>query len=249
VDIALAVAFGVAIGLLLGLLGGGGSILAVPALVYGLGQDVRMATTTSLLVVGATALAGSLAHAREGRVGRRSALAFSVLAGAGSLAGTALNRTLDRQVILTLFALVLLAAAAAMLRHGRPHPSARGATSFKVVPVALAVGVLIGFFGVGGGFLIVPALVLLLAIPMERAVGTSLLVIALTSAVALSAHLATGEVDWPVASAMTVSAVGAAVAGARAAGRAPERTLRLGFAGLVLVTGLFLLAKNAPALA
>ena len=244
----LAVVFGLGIGFLLGLVGGGGSILAVPVLVYAIGEDVRTATTTSLLVVGATALAGSLAHARRGNVGWRCALAFSAIGGAGSFAGTALNRTLDGRVILLLFALVLLAAAAAMLRT-RPARSAWRPVGWRtVVPVALGVGALTGFFGVGGGFVIVPALVLLIGMPMDRAVGTSLLVIALTSAVALSAHLASGDVDWPVAATMTASAVGGAVAGSRVGGRVPQERLRQGFAGLVVVVALFLLGANAGVL-
>lgn len=243
----LAVVFGLAIGLLLGLVGGGGSILAVPALVYGIGQDVKTATTTSLLVVGATALAGSLAHARGGHVGWRCALAFSAIGGAGSFAGTALNRNLDGRAILLLFALVLLAAAAAMLRK-RPVGGRRPPAGWlRVVPVALGVGALTGFFGVGGGFVIVPALVLLIGMPMELAVGTSLLVIALTSAVALSAHLASGDVEWPVAATMTASAVGGAVAGSHVGGHVPQERLRQMFAALVAAIAVFLLAKNASA--
>lgn len=244
----LAAAFGLAIGLLLGLVGGGGSILAVPALVYGLGQDVKTATTTSLLVVGATALAGSFAHAREGHVGWRCALLFSAVGGAGSFVGTALNRTLDGELILVLFALVLLAAAAAMLRHRPGSATRRSASWRKVVPVALGVGALTGFFGVGGGFLIVPALVLLIGMPIELAVGTSLLVIALTSAIALSAHLASGDIDWPLAAAMTASAILGALAGSHAGGHVPQERLRQGFAGLVTVVGIFLLARNASAI-
>ena len=243
----LAVPIGLAIGLLLGLVGGGGSILAVPALVYGLGQDVKTATTTSLLVVGATALAGSLAHARGGHVGWRCALVFSAIGGLGSFAGTALNRSLDGQVILILFALVLLAAAAAMLHYRPPNESRPRASWLKVVPVALGVGALTGFFGVGGGFLVVPALVVLIGMPMELAVGTSLLVIALTCAVALSAHLASGDVEWPVAATMTASAVGGAVAGSRLGGQVPQERLRQGFAGLVVGIALFLLVKNGDA--
>ena len=244
----LAVPIGLTIGLLLGLLGGGGSILAVPALVYVLGQDVRSATTTSLLVVGATALAGALAHARGGHVGWRCAAAFGAIGGLGSLVGTALNRHLDEPLILVLFALVLLASAWAMLRH-RPAVQPRAQRLWvTVVPIALGVGLLTGFFGVGGGFLIVPALVVLLGMPMELAVGTSLLVIALTSALALSAHLATGAIEWPLAVALTGSAILGALAGSSVGGRVPQERLRQAFAGLIVAIGAFLLAKNGPAL-
>lgn len=246
----LAVPFGLGIGLLLGLVGGGGSILAVPVLVYALSQDVKAATTTSLLVVGATALAGALDHARGGRVRWRCALAFSAIGGVGSLLGTALNRNADPHVILLLFAVVLLAAAFGMLRYGGRGAEAdrKRASWAKVVPIAFGLGTLTGFFGVGGGFLIVPALVVLIGMPASAAVGTSLLVIALTSSVAFSAHLASGEIDWPVAAAMTASAIVGAIVGSRTSGHVSQVRLRQGFAALVVVLALFLIAKNGNAL-
>jgi uncharacterized membrane protein YfcA len=183
----LALPFGLAIGLSLGLVGGGGSILAVPVLVYVLGEGVKQATTASLLIVGATALLGALDHARCGRVRWRTDLAFGAAGALGSLGGTALNRLASADAILFLFALLLLAAAYGMLRRpaldeGTQTESHGRAPWSRVAPAGLAVGALTGLFGVGGGVLIVPALVLVLGLPMRAAVGTSLLVIALTSA-------------------------------------------------------------------
>jgi uncharacterized membrane protein YfcA len=249
----LALPFGLAIGLSLGLVGGGGSILAVPVLVYALGEPVKMATTESLLIVGATALLGSVDHARAGRVRVRTALAFGLAGAAGSVGGTALNRIVGSRSLLIAFAVLLLVAAAAMLRGrgepGRPEIEPRGRGLWlRIVPAGLATGVLTGFFGVGGGFAIVPALTLLLALPLGVAVGTSLLVIAITSSAALAAHLSSGGIDWTVAGAFTAAAVAGALAGSRAGGHAPAYRLAQGFAVLVVGIAAFLIVRNVSAL-
>jgi uncharacterized membrane protein YfcA len=249
----LALPFGVAIGLSLGLVGGGGSILALPVLVYVLGEPVKAATTESLLIVGATALLASLDHLRAGRVRLRTAFAFGAAGVLGALGGTALNRVVPSRSILLAFAALLLVAAAAMVRgRGEPrrpeiHPRGRGLW-LRVLPAGLATGVLTGFFGVGGGFAIVPALTLLLAVPLTAAVGTSLLVIAITSAGALAAHLGSGRVDWTVAAAFTAAAVAGAVAGSRAGRRTRPHRLAQAFAVLVVGVAAFLVAKNVVAL-
>jgi uncharacterized membrane protein YfcA len=201
----LALPFGLGIGLLLGLVGGGGSVLAVPVLVYVLDQPVKDATTESLLVVGSAALVGAVDHARIGRVQIRTALAFGAAGAIGAVGGTALNRLISGPALLLAFALLLVAAAVAMLLR-REDPLAQGGNSSlgRVGAVGIGAGVLTGFFGVGGGFVIVPALVLLLGLPLTLAVGTSLLVITLSSAAALAAHLASGSIDWAVALIFTV---------------------------------------------
>jgi uncharacterized membrane protein YfcA len=242
----LALPLGAAIGLLLGLVGGGGSMLAVPLLVYALGEDVRRATTTSLVVVGATALAGALGHARRGRVRVGVALTFGATGAVGAIAGTALNRLASGTTILVLFALLLLAAAAAMWHGRRARPAGHVVVHGgpKVALAGLAVGVLTGFFGVGGGFLIVPALAVVLGLAMPVCVGTSLLAIALVSAGALAAHLSTGGLDWDVAATFTAGGAAGAVAGARLVGHVQARRLEQGFAALTAAVGVFLLAKN-----
>jgi uncharacterized membrane protein YfcA len=249
----LALPFGVAIGLSLGLVGGGGSILAVPVLVYVLGEPVKAATTESLLIVGATALLGALDHARAGRVRWRIALAFGGAGAVGSLAGTALNRLVGSRALLLAFAVLLLAAAVAMVRGRgeprRPERSARGRHLWlRIAPAGLATGVLTGFFGVGGGFVVVPALTLLLALPLRAAVGTSLAVIAITSAAALAAHLSSGSIDWTVAGAFTAAAVAGALVGSRLGGRVRVHRLAQGFAALVVVLAGVLIAENLAAL-
>jgi hypothetical protein len=244
----LALPFGLGVGLLLGLVGGGGSILAVPVLVYVLGQPVKAATTESLLIVGTAALVGAAAYARSGRVQIRTGLAFGAAGAAGAIAGTALNRLVSGQALLLAFAVLLLAAAAAMLRRRPDLPEPSGKLSLvRVAPAGLATGVLTGFFGVGGGFVIVPALVLLLGVPITLAVGTSLLVIALTSGAALAGHLATGSIDWTIALAFTAAAIAGALAGRRLSAAVSAERLGQLFALLLVAIAVFLVAKNAGA--
>ena len=218
--LSIAVAAGLLIGVLLGALGGGGSILTVPVLVYLLHQEPHAATAGSLLIVGITAAAGTIAHWRTGRVRLAPGIAFGVLGVAGSYAGTRLSSSVPPDLLLSLFAGLMLAAAAAMLRR-RPGTAgqderAGGSTivrrALTIIAAATGVGLLTGFFGVGGGFVIVPALVLLLGFDMPAAVGTSLLVIATNSAAALAARLG-GPVslDWALLAVFTVLLI--AVAG------------------------------------
>ena len=226
-DPLLALPFGVAVGLSLGLIGAGGSLLTVPVLVYVLGEGAQAATTSSLLIVGLTAAAGAAGHARR---------------------GTVLNRRVDEQAILFAFGFLMLFAAYALAR-GRPEsprPSVRG-FSPQVAVAGLAVGVLTGFFGVGGGFVVVPVLVLALGLPIGVAVGTSLAVITLASAAALAGHLATGGVDWAVTAAFAGAAVAGVLAGARLSGRVPPHALARVFAAVVSTIGLFLIAKSVAA--
>jgi uncharacterized protein len=247
----LAIPFGVAIGLLLGLLGGGGSILTVPVLVYVLGEPVKDATTESLLIVGITALAGAVAAARARRMHWGIGLAFAGAGAVGSLGGTALNRVVEARAILFGFALLLLAAAFAMLR-GRPPRNGRRVpvdTAWRRVLIAgAATGVLTGLFGVGGGFVIVPALTLAVGLPLTAAIGTSLLVIGLTSAVAFGAHLASGGFDAVLSGAFAAAAIAGAIAGSHLQGRVPERLLRIAFASLLIGVASLLVVANSSAL-
>ncbi|MBA3476019.1 MAG: sulfite exporter TauE/SafE family protein [Actinobacteria bacterium] len=244
----LAIPFGIAVGILLGLLGGGGSILAVPVLVYVLGQEVRAATTESLIIVGVTAAIAAGAHHRAGHVRWRPAFVFSSAAAIGAFAGTALNRLVDPEALLASFALLLLLAAAGVVRRRGETPGFRcqgGCLVKRALPVGFTTGALTGFYGVGGGFLIVPTLAVLLGVGFAEAIGTSLAVIALTSAAALVAHLASGSIDWPVTASFTAAAVIGALVGTRASDRVPTRQLQFGFAALLVGVAAFLLAKNA----
>ncbi len=236
---------GVAIGLVMGLVGAGGSILAVPVLVYLLGEDAHTATAGALVIVLATSTVGALARARGGERPRLGlALAFAAAAWPGAIAGAVANRALPDRALLGGFALVLLAAAAATSRlrvapPASPRPLARDAVA-RLVLAGLGVGVLTGVFGVGGGFLIVPALVVVLGLPTAQAMTTSLVVIALTSTVALGAHTGGGGPDWLAVAPLAALAAAGAAAGARVAGRLSPGVLRAAFSVLVVVvaTGL-----------
>ena len=241
---AAAIPFGLGIGLSLGMLGGGGSVLAVrPVLVYVLGEGVHQAATASLVVVTAAAVVGGLTHVRDGRVCWRHAIAFIAAALPGVIAGTALGQAVSGRALIAAFAFIMLAAAATTWRKAR-HDAVSGRTErsrtscpalqlARVLTSGLLVGAMTGFRGVGGGFLIVPTLAVALAPSMRMAAGTSLVIIATTSVMALSAHLAAGRTpDVGVTFAMTVSAIAGALAGVRLAGHVPQRQLGQGFAAL-----------------
>jgi uncharacterized membrane protein YfcA len=250
----LSLAFGALIGLSLGLVGGGGSILTVPILVYAIGQPVQLATTTSLAIVGANAHVGVVGHARAGNVLPKTGLAFGAAGFLGALAGTWLNRRVLGQVLLALFALVMLAAAAAMLRKrggGAPEAcedyDARGWLTLGLS--GLGTGLMTGFFGVGGGFVIVPALVLVLGLPMRAAVGTSLLIIALNSASGLVARLGSGGLDWTVTLLFILGGAAGVAAGVRLAGRLPQRRLTQAFAALIVLVAAYVLYRSVAGVA
>ena len=267
--IALAIPTGLLIGLSLGALGGGGSILTVPALVYLLGQDTRSATTGSLLIVGLTALAGMAAHHRAGRVRVSAGIVFGVLGIAGSYVGSLLSAKVAPDVLLAAFSLLMLIVAAVMFARSRREagvsrsaevdegPIIRLRPSFicacpraaKVLVVATAVGLLTGFFGVGGGFVVVPALVLTLGFPMPVAVGTSLLVMSINSASALVERLGHGlALDWVLIGYFTAAAIIGSLLGGLVTSRVhPQRLTRV-FALLLVVVALYTATRSIPQL-
>jgi uncharacterized membrane protein YfcA len=260
---------GVLIGLAIGGLGGGGGVLTVPLLVYLLGQSAQEATTSSVVIVGVTALAGVLARVRGGRIDGRTGLAFAAVGIPAAHLGTLLNQRVDDAVLLLSFAGLTLVAAAAMLLGGHPAddvadasapaagstlvaapPSARRRlwTAAKVAGCGLAVGFLTGFLGVGGGFLLIPALVVALRMPMALAVGTSLLVIALNAAAAVVARVGVAEIDWSVVAPFTAAAIVGTLLGTRVADRLPGRTLTRAFAALLVVVGAVVAVESVLAL-
>jgi uncharacterized protein len=245
-QIPLTLAFGVLIGLSLGLVGGGGSILTVPILVYVLGESVHLATGTALAIVGANALIGAWEHRRAGRVRLPVALIFGGVGIPAALVGSWLNHLAPERAVLVGFALLMLAAAAAMVRVrlGNRGAAPQSDLSWRVLPVGLAVGLLTGFFGVGGGFLIVPALVLALGLPMRHAVGTSLMVIAINAAAALIGHLRFGGIDLEVTVLFIIGGAVGSILGSRLSGRIDEQRLRQGFAGMVVLVALYILVRT-----
>ncbi|MGD3110197.1 TSUP family transporter [Streptomyces sp. YGL11-2] len=323
---------GLLIGLLLGALGGGGSVLAVPALVYLLGQSPHEATAGALVVVAVGAVTGLVCHARAGRVRWAAGATFGALGTAGSYAGSRWSAALDPKVLMAAFSGLMLVVAAGMLLRGvrgargsggpreagetretqetqemsrprgarmaqgvreaghrsgavplwhRSHRSrrspgapgtvpapaadARVAPTAPVTPVApgtpaphatarplrtavtaSSVGLLTGFFGVGGGFVVVPALTLVLGLEMPVAIGTSLLVILINSAAALATRAGAGSLDWPLLAALAACAAAGSHLGNRLAARLPAQTLTTAFAALVAVLAVTMAATTVP---
>ena len=280
---------GFLIGLSLGTLGGGGSILAVPALVYAAGQDPKAATASSLLLVGVAACVGIWPHLRNGRVRVKLGVMFGLAGIPGSLIGSSINKHLDPNVLLLGFSVLILVAAWRMVtgcpsctRVGEERVMAEasvasGSTSaanagasataavavsagqaartpapsqgrgekldaravLAIVGAGTAVGFLTGLFGVGGGFIIVPALTLLLAVPMPVAIGTSLLIITINSAVALATRMATTTIQWGVTLPFTIAAVFGVLTGGKIANTLdPRKSLRW-FAALLVGVAIY----------
>lgn len=247
-----ALGLGLAIGVLLGLLGGGGSILAVPALVYGAGMPLTAAVPTSLLVVGISSAAAILPRLRSGEVAWRIAGGFGASGAAAAFAGAAVNRLLDPRVVLVGFAALMLVAGMRMLREQDAVGGACALPGGRVnwrgcLPKAIGSGVVVGFltglFGVGGGFLIIPALVLLLGLPMTVAVGTSLVIIVLNSAAGFAAHAGDAAIDYNIAAGFTLAAIVGSLAAARLGARLPAERLRRWFAYLVFAVAAFIAAQ------
>ncbi|MER8046678.1 sulfite exporter TauE/SafE family protein [Streptomyces sp. NPDC094032] len=246
--IALVVAASLLVGVTLGVLGGGGSILTVPILVYLAGLDPKEAIATSLFVVGVTSLAALVPHARARRVRWRTGLLFGAFSMAGAYGGGRIAAFVPGTALLIAFALMMLATAVAMLRKSRraddPKPPHRELPLKRVAVEGLVVGGVTGLVGSGGGFLVVPALVLLGGLPMGIAVGTSLLVIAMNSFAGLAGHLADVRIDWGLALMVTAVAVAGSVVGGRLAGRIPQPVLRRAFGWFVVVMGVFVLSQQ-----
>ena len=242
-----------AIGLSLGLLGSGGSILTVPVLHYLVEQPDKLAIGGSLLVVGLIAAAGSIPYAMHRQVDWRNVIRFGLPGMAGAWLGATLAQWVPGPVQLTLFAAVMLVAAWRMLRgaavqatDGTPHP-------YAVVAGGAGVGALSGLVGVGGGFLIVPALVLLAGVPMASAVGTSLAVIALNAFTGFVRYLGmldrqSLEIDWAVLFAIAGVGIVGSFAGHRLGRRLPQATLRKVFGVFLLAMGSFIAMDAAPRL-
>ncbi|MFI2185350.1 sulfite exporter TauE/SafE family protein [Streptomyces sioyaensis] len=328
-----ALACGLLIGLLLGALGGGGSVLAVPALVYLLGQSPHEATAGALVVVTVGAVTGLVCHARAGRVRWAAGTAFGALGTAGSYLGSRWSAALDPTVLMAAFAGLMLVVAAMLLLRGRRAPraadgarpvgvperraadgagpsgeaSSRTADGAKpsgeplprtaddaspsaepphlapvpdpvqadplrdprttaaapvhtsptrtrptrtrparVAATASAVGLLTGFFGVGGGFVVVPALTLVLGLEMPVAIGTSLLVILINSLTALGTRAGTGTLDWPLLAGFAACAAVGSNLGNRLTARLRPQALTTAFAGLVTVLAVAMAAVALP---
>lgn len=244
-----AVVFGAVIGLALGLLGAGGSILAVPALVYGVGQPLQTAIPTSLAVVALSSLGGLLPRARRAQVRWPVALVFGAAGIPAAFAGTALGRLFPQRWLLLAFAVLMVVVAVRMLRGGDAGGGAcrtrDGGVNWRTcLPKSLLagalVGVLTGLFGVGGGFVIVPALALLLGLTAQQAAATSLVVVLINSVAGLVAHAsAAHSIDYRVLAVFAGTSLVVSILAARASTRLNADTIRRWFSYVVLVIAVF----------
>jgi len=252
-DSMLALPGAIAIGLSLGLLGSGGSILTVPVLVFLIGQDEKTAIAGSLFIVGSIALAGGLQFLRAGFVQWRSVLTFGVPGMLGTYLGAFLAAYVSGVMQLALFALVMLGASYFMLRPlDLQHADATPRATWKIASDGLIVGIITGLVGVGGGFLIVPALVLLGGLGMHQAVATSLIIIALKSFSGFYKYLdvlekQSLELDWNTLLIVTALGIAGSFAGSRLARRLPQDKLKRWFGYFLIVMGIYILARSGPA--
>ena len=256
-ELLVVVGAGLAIGLSMGTVGGGGAILAVPVLVYGLGQTPVQATTGSLIVVGVTGVLGAWLAWRQQRLDLRQGLVFGAAAVVGSAVGALVAPWVAPSVLMACFATLMLVTAFTMVRR-IVRPVSRGTDGArpvwtdgrfdarqvaKVAAVATVVGFLTGFLGVGGGFMIVPALTLVLGVPMKKASGTSLMVIAISCATALVTRLVSAPAEvqphWASIAVLTGLAVVGLGVGSAVAARANNRQLSIGFAALVCAVAVY----------
>ena len=251
---------GAVVGLVLGLVGGGGSILAVPLLVYVVGvSPPHVAIGTSALAVSASAFGNLLPHAGTGNVKWRCAFVFTGAGVVGALLGAELAKALEGDKLLLLFGLVMVVVGLVMFRKrdraGDPNVRLTTDTARELLPLLLgigfAVGLLSGFFGIGGGFLIVPGLILATGMPLTSAIGTSLVAVSAFGAATAASYAISGLIDWTIAALFIGGGVGGGLAGV-ASGHVlarRKRALGLVFATVVVAVGIYVLAQGVATLA
>jgi uncharacterized membrane protein YfcA len=247
----LALGSGGLVGFVLGLIGGGGSIVATPLLLYAVGLSPHMALGTGALAVSANALVNFAGHARAGNVRWDIAAIFSVMGVLGALGGSTLGKAMDGQRLVLLFALMMVVIGLAMLR---PRHAGTGAAplvldramALRIAGIGLGVGLLSGFFGIGGGFLIVPGLMLATGMSMLNAVGTSLMAVGAFGLATALNYAASGLVDWTVAAEFIAGGIAGGALGMRAALRLGRERAILDriFAGLVLTVAAWIIWRN-----
>ena len=250
----LAILSGGLVGLLLGATGGGGSLIAIPLLVYVVSVPVQSATAMSLIVVGYSALFGAWRKSREGQVRGTAAFMFSATGAMGAWIGAQGHRLVQGEIILILFGVMMVGIGIATFRRRgveRRDPSEEGCSQKftfpclgKALGIGFGVGLLTGFFGIGGGFLIVPALVFVLGFPFRLAVGTSLMIIALTSLGGIAGHLRVGAIDPSLTALLIVGSLLGMLVGTRLARTLREQMLSVAFSVLTCGVGIFMVLDN-----
>lgn len=248
--IPLELALGFGIGLSLGVLGGGGSLLTVPALVYLVGQTPQAAVTTSLAIVGANSMVGAMFHSSHGKLDWKVALVFGSAGMLVSYLSANISRQISPELLLVIFALLMVGIGLMLLfRRVKEEDAAYLAKPLWLVFASGAgVGLLTGILGVGGGFLVVPALVMLVGLPVQIAVGTSLIIIAMNSIAGFLGHLTNGSMDWMVTLVFTSTGLVGTFIGMRLSRLLSSSRLQKVFAVFVIALAIFLLVDNFPKL-
>lgn len=248
---ALGIALGLLVGVILGLLGGGGSILALPIFLYVFGVPTKPAVAMSLAVVGMSAFVGFVSHWRQGTVNLRVGLPFAVVAMVSAFLTARVAHVVPEQVQLGLFAVFAFTAAFFMLRDsldGAPAGAATPLGPARFRPIialeAFGVGALTAIIGAGGGFVIVPVLVLLAKVPVRAAVGSSLFIITANALSGFAGYIGRVPIDWPLVVSFTGAAAVGAVVGARLSRRVPQARIKQGFAVLIIVLGSYLILQR-----
>ncbi|MCT1607871.1 sulfite exporter TauE/SafE family protein [Nesterenkonia massiliensis] len=245
----LAMVLAVGIGLSLGLLGGGGTILAVPLLTYVAGFSAHEAIAASMFIIGVTSAVSVVAHAKRGNVQWRTGFIFGAAAMAGAFGGGLLGSRLPSVVLMVAFGAMMVATALAMILDRRPKAADGPREKLplaKILIEGLVVGLVTGMVGAGGGFLVVPALVLLGGLSMPAAVGTSLLIISMKSFTGLAGYLTSVSIDWGPVLIMTVITVIGALIGTALGKHVPEKALKKAFGYLVLAMGVVVFLQELP---
>jgi uncharacterized membrane protein YfcA len=247
----LGLASGALVGFSLGLVGGGGSILAVPLMVYLVGvPDAHVAIGTSAIAVAANAAVNLSNHARGGTVMWSCALTFAAAGIAGAFAGSIFGKMLDGERLLALFALLMLVIAVLMLktrsRIGLPDVQMSWANTPAIVGLGLATGTLSGFFGIGGGFLIVPALMLATGMPIMNAVSSSLVAVTAFGLTTAASYAYSGLISWGLAGLFIAGGIAGGLIGTRSARLLSARrgALNIVFAAVIIAVALYMLARN-----
>jgi uncharacterized protein len=241
----LALLLAVLIGLSLGTLGSGGSIITLPVLVYVAGIPAHAAVGMSLLIVGTTAAVGSYLQSRRGGFDRKAAAIFATTGMAGAYGGAKLTHLVAGDTLMAIFAALMLMAGWRMLARGAAAAVPGACSIPRCAGIGVSLGVLTGFLGIGGGFLIVPALVLAAGLDMRRAVPTSLAIIAFNAAGGLAGQLRYAEFNWGLTAAFLGFALVGMIGGSRITGRVSAESLRRGFAWAVIALGAAILGFQA----
>lgn len=246
----LALASGAFVGFTLGIIGGGGSIVATPLLLYVVGLSPHLAIGTGALAVSANAFVNFASHAKAGNVRWKAAAMFAGTGVIGALIGSTVGKAFDGQRLILLFAIMMMAIGLLMLRPrrggGTKLAPMTGAMSARILGIGLCVGLLSGFFGIGGGFLIVPGLILATGMPMINAIGTSLLAVGVFGLATALNYASSGFVDWLVAAEFITGGIIGGWFGMKAACHlaAQRNTLNRMFAALVLVVATYIIWRS-----